>query len=131
MTIEDSQSPNSGRIVNRGMLIALDILAVFSLEGQELDVNLNLMPRDFLVIAGRMDLPQSYPSREVVQFMTFEDAIAKLISRLDHSMWAAQQRRKGWACVDCRLPPGIDKFDRIGDQRSSQALPFFGAADDA
>jgi hypothetical protein len=36
MAIEDSQSPNASRIVNRRVLIALDGIAVFSLEGQDL-----------------------------------------------------------------------------------------------
>ncbi len=56
MAIEDSQSPNAGRIVNRRVLIALDGIAVFSLEGQELDVDLDLMSGDFLFIAGVLRL---------------------------------------------------------------------------
>ena len=43
----------------------------------------------------------------------------------------AGQRRKADARVGCRLPPGMHKFDGIGDQHSPEALPFFGTAEGA
>ena len=38
-------------------------------------------------------------------------------------------RPKPRPCLERRLPPGLHKLRGIGDQRPSQALPFFGAAE--
>ena len=49
--VVDLERPDAGRIINRGVLVALDRLAVLSPKDQELDVNLDLMPWDLLLIA--------------------------------------------------------------------------------
>jgi len=41
----------------------------------------------------------------------------------------ADQLCKAGARVRCRLPSDTHEFGRIGDQRSPEALPFFGEAD--
>jgi len=51
VTGEDFQRPDAGGIVDRRVLISLDGLAAIALEGQELDVDLNLMAGNLLLIA--------------------------------------------------------------------------------
>ncbi len=113
MAIEDSQSPNAGRIVNRRVLIALDGIAVFSLEGQELDVDLDLMSGDFLFIAGGMDFPQSCPAREAVDPMTLEDAIHACIGDFD-------------AVIARQIPHDPDRPEMVGLTQMQHLVDDFG-----
>ena len=54
------ERPDAGGIVDSGVLVSFDGLPVFSTEERELDVDLNLMARNLLPIAGGVNL--AYPS---------------------------------------------------------------------
>ena len=56
MPIVDLQGANAGGIVDSRVLVALDGFPVFSLEFQELDVDLDLVTRHLLLISLGMDL---------------------------------------------------------------------------
>ena len=71
--VVDFEGPDAGGVVNGGVLVAFDRLPVFSTEDQELDVDLDLMPRHFLLVTGRVDLAQPRPSWEPVQAIALED----------------------------------------------------------
>ena len=54
MALIDFEGPDAGGIVDGCVLISFDRFVVFALESQELNINLNLMPRNlFLVTRGR------------------------------------------------------------------------------
>jgi len=54
----DLESPDAGSIIDCGILITLDRLAVFALERQELDIDLDLVTWNLLLVSGRMDLAE-------------------------------------------------------------------------
>ena len=54
----DLESPYARGVVDSGILIAFDRLRVFSWKDQELDVNLDLVTRHLLLVAGGVDLAQ-------------------------------------------------------------------------
>jgi hypothetical protein len=67
----DLQRPDAGGVVDGGVLIAFDRLPVFTPEDQELDVNLNLVTRNLLLVAGGVDLAEPCSSPEPVQAIAF------------------------------------------------------------
>ena len=69
----DLESPDTGGVVDGGVLIALDRLSVFSPEDQELDVNLDLVAWHLLLVAGCVDLAEPCSPRQAVQAIALED----------------------------------------------------------
>jgi hypothetical protein len=83
MPVIDPECPDAGRIINRGVLVALDRLAVLSLKDQELDLDLDLVPGDRLLIALSVDLANPRTARKPVQAVAPENAIDAGIRDLD------------------------------------------------
>src|SRR5580704_16487103 len=81
--VVDLERPNAGRIINGGVLVALDRLAVLSVKDQELDVDLDLVPGDLLFIALSVDLANPRAARKPVQAIAPENAIDADIRDLD------------------------------------------------
>ena len=81
--VVDLERPDAGRIINGGVLVALDRLAVFSLKDQKLHVDLDLVPGDLLLIALGMDLTNPRAARKPVQAIAPENAIDAGIRDLD------------------------------------------------
>ena len=75
MSVIDFERSDTGRIINGGVLVALDRLSVFIVEGQRLDVDLDLMARDLVLIPLGVDLADARPARKPVQAMPPENAI--------------------------------------------------------
>jgi hypothetical protein len=69
----DLEGPGGRSVVDGGVLVAFDRLSVFFPEDQELDVNLYLMARNLLLVAGGMDLAEPRTSWEPVQAIALED----------------------------------------------------------
>src|SRR5580704_6112468 len=65
--VVDLERPDAGRIINGGVLVALDRLAVFSLKDQKLHVDLDLVPGDLLLIALGVDFTNPRAARKPVQ----------------------------------------------------------------
>ena len=68
--VVDLERPDAGRIINGGVLVALDRLAVFSLKDQKLHVDLDLVPGDLLVGTIRKSMapmPATWLCRKVFQ----------------------------------------------------------------
>ena len=70
-------------VVDRRILVALDLLPLFSSEDQELDIHLDMMARHLLVVALGVHLSQSGPPRQAVQSMTLEGAIDSCVGDFD------------------------------------------------
>jgi hypothetical protein len=66
VAVVDLERSDAGRIINGGVLVALDRLAVFSLKGQELDVDLDLMARNLLLISLGVDFADTCAARKFV-----------------------------------------------------------------
>ena len=81
--VVDLERPDAGRIINGGVLVALDRLAVLSVKDQELDVDLDLVPGDLLFIALSVDLATPRAARKPVQAIAPENAIDAGIRDLD------------------------------------------------
>ena len=69
------QSAHSRGVVDCRVLVALDLLSLFSLEDQELDVHLDVMARHLLVVSLGVHLSQTGPARQAVQAVALEGAI--------------------------------------------------------
>ena len=63
----DLQSPNAGCVIDRGVLVALDHAATFSLEDEELDVDLDMMTRDLFLVTLGVNGPRSGFARKTAQ----------------------------------------------------------------
>ncbi len=74
MPAVDLEGLDGRSFVDGGILVTLDRLSVFFPEDQELDVNLDLMARHLLLVAGGMDLAEPRTSWEPVQAIALEDA---------------------------------------------------------
>ena len=83
MSVIDFERSDAGRIVNGGVLVALDRLSVFALEGQELDVDLDLVTGNFLLIPLGLDFADARAERKLVQAMPPEDALDPGIRAFD------------------------------------------------
>ena len=55
----DFKSPDASRIIDGRVLIAFDRFVVFVLEGQELNINLNMMARNLFLIPDCVDFAES------------------------------------------------------------------------
>jgi hypothetical protein len=77
------QRAHPRHVVNRRVLLPLDLLPLFSLEDQELDVQLDMMARHLLAVSLRVHLSQSRPARQAVQSMALEGAIGTCIGDFD------------------------------------------------
>ena len=75
MSVIDFERSDTGRIINGDVLTALDRFSVFALEGQELDVDLDLMARDLVLIPSGVDFADARAATKLVQAMSPEDAI--------------------------------------------------------
>jgi hypothetical protein len=71
----DLEGSDVGGIIDGGVLVSFDGLPVFPPEDQELDFNLDLMPRGLLLMPGRVDLPHPGSSGKSVQTIPPENAI--------------------------------------------------------
>ena len=70
-------------VVNRCILVALDLLALFPFEDQEPDVDLDVMTRHLLIVALGVHLSQSGPPRQAAQSMALEGAIDSCVGDFD------------------------------------------------
>jgi len=75
MTIVDLQRADTGRIINGCVLVTPDGFSVFPLEGQELDVDLDLVARNLLFVAFGVDFSNAGSTRKFVQPMPPENPI--------------------------------------------------------
>ena len=74
MALIDFEGPDAGGIVDGGILVALDGLLVFILEGQKLNINLNLMPRNLFLVTLGVNLAQPGAARQPAEAIALEDA---------------------------------------------------------
>ena len=75
MFVVDLKRPDSGGVINGGILEATDILTLFVLKSQEFDIDLYLMARHLLVISFCMDFTHPSPSWQPVKLMPAKDAV--------------------------------------------------------
>ena len=59
VTAVDFKSPDAGCIIDCGVLVALDDVASFAFEDEELDVDLDMMTRDLFLVSLGMNGPRS------------------------------------------------------------------------
>lgn len=69
------KSPDTGCIVDGGILEAANLFAFIFNESQGLDVHLDVMARHLLVIPLGVDFAASRAARQPVETMAFEDAV--------------------------------------------------------
>ena len=62
-------------IINRSILVALDLLPVFFIEDHELDVHLDVVARPLFVVTPGVNLPHASAARQAAQAMALERAI--------------------------------------------------------
>lgn len=72
MFLIDLKGTNSGRIINRGELEPAHFLAAFSLEGQKLDVHLDVMSWHLFLIALGVQFTHSCASGQAVEAIALE-----------------------------------------------------------
>tara|TARA_R110001592_G_scaffold197769_3_gene445788 strand:- start:5541 stop:6158 length:618 start_codon:yes stop_codon:yes gene_type:complete len=72
-----------GRIVDRSILEASGFLPLLSYESQELNVHLNMMPRDLFVVAFCVDLAHTRTAGKPVDAMTFQHSRDRRIGYFD------------------------------------------------
>ena len=53
----DFQSPHTRCVIDRGVLVSLDLLPVFSFEYQELHIHLDMVTGNLLIVALGVDFP--------------------------------------------------------------------------
>ncbi len=75
MLLVDLESANSGCIVDRCVLEPTDLFASFSIEGQKLNIDLNVMPWHLLLIAFGVQLAHSCASGQTVKAVTLKDPV--------------------------------------------------------
>ena len=71
----DLQSPNAGCVIDCGVLVALDHAATFSLEDEELDVDLDMMTRDLFLVTLGVNGSRSGFARKTAQAVAPQNAI--------------------------------------------------------
>ena len=71
----DLQSPNAGCVIDCGVLVALDDAATFSLEDEELDVDLDMMTRDLFLVTLGVNGSRSGFARKTAQAVAPQNAI--------------------------------------------------------
>lgn len=70
-------------VVDRRILVALDLLPLFSSEDQELDIHLDVMIWHLLIVALAVHLSRVSPPRQAVQSMALEGAIDSCVGDFD------------------------------------------------
>jgi hypothetical protein len=75
VTLIDFERPDTGCIVNGGVLVTLDRLVVFVFECQELNINLDLVTGDLLLIPDGVDFAQPGPLRQATGTVALENAV--------------------------------------------------------
>ena len=75
VAVVDFQGANARRIVNRRVLVALDGLAVFAFELQELNVDLDLMTRYLFLVSLGVDFANTSAARQPAKAVAPENAI--------------------------------------------------------
>ena len=75
MLVVDLSGPNAGGVIDGGVLEALDCGAAFSLEGQELDVELDMVAGNFFLVPRRMHRSAANLARKSAYTIALEDAI--------------------------------------------------------
>jgi hypothetical protein len=83
MALVNFQGAHPRGVVNRCILVTLDLLTLLSIEDQELDVHLDVMTRHLLVVAPGVHLSQAGPPRQAVQSMALEGAIDSCVGDFD------------------------------------------------
>src|SRR5271169_2263018 len=83
MTIVDLQRADTGRIIDGRVLVTPDGFAAFPLEGQELDVDLDLVARNLLFVAFGVDFSDAGSTRKFAQSMPPENPIDPCIRDFD------------------------------------------------
>src|SRR5262245_17460690 len=71
VSVVDLECPDAGRIINGGVLVTLDRLAVVSLKDQKLHGYRDLVAGNLLLIALGMDLTNPRAARKPVQAVAF------------------------------------------------------------
>ncbi len=69
------EGANSGGIVDRCVLEPTNLFALFSLEGQKLNIHLNVVSWDLLLITFSVQLAHSCASGQPVKTVAFEDTV--------------------------------------------------------
>jgi hypothetical protein len=75
VAVVDFHSANARGIVDRGVLVALDGLAVFAFEFQELDADLDLMTWHLLLVSLSVDLANTRAAGQPAEAVAPENAI--------------------------------------------------------
>ena len=75
VTAVDFKSPDAGCIIDCGVLVALDDVASFAFEDEELDVDLDMMTRDLFLVSLGMNGPRSGFARKTAQAVAPQNAI--------------------------------------------------------
>ena len=71
----DFEGPDTRGIIDGRVLVTLDGLIVFVFEGQELDINLNLVARNLLLIPDGMDFAQPGATWQPADPIALENAV--------------------------------------------------------
>lgn len=79
----DLQGADPCSVINRGVVVTLDLLILCSSEDQELDVHLDMVAWHLFVVALGMDLPRTRPPRKAVQAMPLQSAIDARVRDFD------------------------------------------------
>ena len=79
----DFESPDAGCIVNGGVLITLDRFVIFVREGQELNIDLDLVAGDLFLIPDGVNFAQPRSAWQLAYPIAFEDTINTCAIYLD------------------------------------------------
>lgn len=74
MFFVDFQGPHPRCIIDSGILKTAHLFTLFSFEGQELNIHLNVMARNLLLVSFGVDLAHAGPARKTVHPMPPQDA---------------------------------------------------------
>jgi hypothetical protein len=81
-------------------LVTLNVSPVLSPEGQEFDIDLDLVAGNLMLIAGCMNLADTRSTRQVAQTIALEDAVDARIRDFD-------------AMVACQIPNDADRSEVV------------------
>ena len=81
--VVDLKCPDTGRIIDCGVLEAAHLLAAFPFKGQELDVYLDVVSWNLLLIALGVQFPHARASGQSIEAVASENAIYASIGNFD------------------------------------------------
>jgi len=121
----DFQSSHSCSIINCGVLKAAHLFSLFTFESQELDVHLDVVPRNLFLIALCVDLSSASATRKSVETMVSSLRMPLRLHRLLKSKNLGRlQGRPGADLEDglrmLRVQPAIPPFDAGAKSRNAR-----------